>query len=558
LRLPAPADAVAVLMATDTKPRLIDEFGKPLAVPRRRDQAVGGTSWQAYDAGGWNTPETKDWNTWLASPDVEINFLRDTIVARVRDLVRNDGWASGAVTRILDSVVGADFRLVAKPDWRALEVHDKAFDRVWADEFGRAAEARWRNWAYDPGRYCDSGRRYTVPQLFRLAFRGELVDGESLMVVNWLPQRRGPGRARYATSLLVVDPDRLSNPQMAIDTHFRRGGVEIDEFGAAVAYHIRRAHQGDWFSAADTVIWDQIERETEFGRPVVLHAFDSDRPAQHRGSGGIFAPILGRMKMLARYDAVELQAAVVNAIFAAYIESPYDDEQVRDALDGGDGVSQYQMLRGQYHKERGIKLDQVVIPRLFPGEKITSVDAKRPASNYASFEGAVLRNAATAIGVSAEQLSQDWSKTNYSSARGALLEAWKTLSRRQKNFAAATASPVYGAFLEESMDRNELPLPAGAPDFIEERAAYSACLWMGPPRGWIDPVKEAQAAVLRMDAGLSTLEQECAEQGLDWEDQLAQRAIERARFKELGLPYPDWFGQPAADAGQKPDKPLPQ
>jgi lambda family phage portal protein len=541
---------------------LIDVFGKPLKadprMPASRRYAVGGTSTTSYDAASWDQPETLDWNAWLASPDVELNFARDTIVSRVRDLVRNDGWASGAVTRILDSVVGADFRLVAKPDWRRLQLFSKALDKQWADEFGRAAEALWRDWAYDPGRWCDTGRRYTVPQLFRLAFRSELVDGESLTMIQWRPDRRQPGRARYSTALLAIDTDRLSNPHLAIDTKHRRGGVEIDDDGAAVGYHIRRAHQGDWFDAANTVVWDLIPRETAFGRPVMLHVFDSDRPAQHRGAGGVFAPILGKMKMLARYDAVELQAAVVNAIFAAYIESPFDDQMVQDALDSGGGLSAYQQMRGQYAQERAIKLNQVVVPRLFPGEKIVPVDSKRAANGYAPFENAVLRNAATAIGTSFEQLSQDWSKTNYSSARAALIEAWKTLARRQKNFAVSTATPVYGAFLEEAMDRGELPLPSGAPDFIEARAAYSGCMWMGPPRGWIDPVKEAQAAVLRMDAGLSTLEQECAEQGLDWEEQLAQRAIEHARFKELGLPEPKWFGEAANDAGQKPEKPVDQ
>ena len=74
-----------------------------------------------------------------------------------------------------------------------------------------------------------------------------------------------------------------------------------------------------------------------------------------------------------------------------------------------------------------------------------------------------------------------------------------------------------------------------APDFYENRYAYTRCKWIGPGRGWVDPVKEAQACQIRMDIGLSTLEAECAGQGLDWEEVLEQRAREKAKLAELGL-----------------------
>ena len=72
-----------------------------------------------------------------------------------------------------------------------------------------------------------------------------------------------------------------------------------------------------------------------------------------------------------------------------------------------------------------------------------------------------------------------------------------------------------------------------APDFYENRYAYTRCKWIGPGRGWVDPVKEAQACQIRMDIGLSTLEAECAGQGLDWEEVLEQRAREKERMKKL-------------------------
>ena len=40
---------------------------------------------------------------------------------------------------------------------------------------------------------------------------------------------------------------------------------------------------------------------------------------------------------------------------------------------------------------------------------------------------------------------------------------------------------------------------------------------------------------MRMQSGLSTLEDECASQGLDWEEVLEQLAREKAKIMELGL-----------------------
>lgn len=530
--------------------------GLPYAPRRGRASMLVGASNTPYDAADQRGDHMADWNPYLGSPDGELNMYRDRIVSRVRDLVRNDGWASGAVTRILDNAIGANFRPIFKPDYQALAAHTgiKAFDHVWADEYGQALEAAWRTWATDVGRYCDSQRNLTVAQIMRLAFRHKIIDGDALAVLHWLPGRIGEGRARYATTIQVIDPDRLSNPQLNFDADTMRGGVEIDAYGAAVAYHIRKAHQGDYFSAAKAVTWERVEKETSWGRPIVVHDFDHDRAAQHRGGAGIFAPVLQRLKMLVKYDGAELDASILNAIFGAYIESPFDAEMVEQALGNSEELGAYQESRAAFHGERKIKLGGARMPILFPGEKINAVTAARPNSNFAAFEAAVLRNFAAGTGLSAQQVSNDWSDVNYSSARGAMLEAWKTLSRRRNDFATGFGQPIVCAFTEEAMEVDDLPLPAGAPPFSEFRAAYSRTKWMGPGRGIIDPVKERQGSILGMDAALSTLEDEAAELGgVDWRETVAQRAIEIARFKELGIPLPEWAA--GFDASESIDEP---
>lgn len=535
---------------------------EPKAPDPRRAYALNAPMGVPYDAADYWGQHLSTWQPVLWSADTEINPYRDTIVSRIRDLVRNDGWASGAITRTLDNAVGVNLRPVAKPDYRALTQlsGNSAFDAHWAREFGAAIDARWRLWANCPDNWNDAERMQTFGQQMHLAFRHLLIDGDALAVLPWDEDAVGYGRARYATTVQIIDPDRLSNPQMMMDLRFMRGGVEIDDRGRPIAYHIRRAHQSDWYSAAQSVEWERIPRETSWGRRQVVHMFEHHRASQHRGGAGMLAPVVQRLKMLIKYDGTELDAAIINSVFAAYVESPYDHQMTAEALDPG--MPNEGMFNARWEQQlawnqgRNLSVQGSRIPMLFPGEKIGTVSAARPISNFREFEKAVLGNVATGAGMASFQLSNDWSDVNYSSARGALLEAWKTLSRRREDFQIGFASPVRAALIEEMMEIDDLPLPRNAPDFVEAKYAYARCKWLAPGRGWIDPVAEKQGAILGMDAGLSTLETECAiNEGADWEEHLDQRAIEIAAFNERGIPLPEWSGaEPASQTAVKPEE----
>lgn len=506
--------------------KILGPDGLPMQSTQRAQASA--TSYQAADP---VSQELMGWTPYLGSADADLLPERESIVARIRDLVRNNGWASGAVRRELDNVIGSGLRLSSKPDYRAL-----GLPAEWARDWAEHVEGRYRLWAGDPGRYCDAARHHTMGGLIGMAYRHYVIDGDALAVLQWLP--RG---GLYATAVRVVDPDRLSNPHNTMDTDSLRAGVVFDDDGAAVGYHIRKRHPGDWASTGsrDAYDWEFVPRETDWGRPVCIHFFDKERDEQSRGIGRL-TPVLERLKMLDKYDKVELQAAVLNAILAAFIESPFDHGLLDDALHDGDATAQldgYQAMRGAFHEKRNIMLGGVRIPTLFPGEKIGFHSAARPNTAFAAFEAAALRNVAAGLGLSYEQLSQDWSQVNYSSARAALLETWKTMLARRKAFAEGFCSLIFVAWLEEAIDRGDVELPAGAPDFYAARAAYAKCEWIGPGRGWVDPVKERQGALLGIAGGLSTLEAEAAEQGRDYQEVLEQLRIEIAQMPE-GVLHP--------------------
>lgn len=492
------------------------------------------TNWGAASTTG---QELASWYPGLVSPDRGWLWERNTAIARVRDLVRNDGWASGAIRREVDSVIGSTFRLSAKPDWRALGLSVE-----WARDWATQVEALWRIHTEDPGRYADLSRQLPTTGLFGQAYHHYAVDGEALGVVQWRPGRGSV----WATCLQIVHPDRLSNPLGTPDGLYLRGGVELDDDGVAVAHHIRDSHPSDlWPDDPDRMTWTRVPRETPWGRPIVIHHFDQDEAGQHRGVGRLTA-IVERLRMLSTYDRVELQAAVINAIFAAYLESPFDHEMLSEALSDG-RLPEYQAQRASFHDQRAPSVGGARLATLFPGERLNVLNAARPAAQFDAFESAVLRNIAAGSGLTYEQVSADWSKVNYSSARAALIEVWRTLATRRDTSARGFTTPYYAAWLEETIDLGLVELPAPAPDFHAARAAWCRCKWIGPGRGWVDPTKEAQASQMRMDAALSTLEDECAEQGKDYEEVLEQRRVELALIDRLGLPRPAWADQAPID-----------
>lgn len=527
--------------------QILDHRGQPMVhKPTRSMALVGGNNGTPFDAADMYSDHMAGWLPYLSSADGALNGYRDTIVARVRDIVRNDGWASGTIMRIVDNAIGANFRPISKPDFKALASYSgiAAFDEKWAYEYAQWLDPLYRNWSAGRGRWSDVSRNLTVPQQFRLAFRHKIVDGDALGLLRWMPERIRPGRARYATALQILDPDRLCNPTYNFDQMTRRGGVEIDGDGVAVAYHIQRAHQGDIWAAAESMTWDRIERETEWGRPIIVHDYDHDQASAHRGGAGVLAPVLHRLRMLFQYDVAELDASLLNAIFSAYIESPFDQEFVQGAISGEEALNAYQAERTEFHKTNRIIMPGTgaTMTKLFPGEKMGQVTAARPNPNFDKFEAAVLRNVASAAGVTTQQVTNNWSDVNYSSHQGALQEFFKTLSRRRQDFAAGFCQPVREAFVEEAMEMDEPPLPAGAPDFLECGGAYARAKWIGPARGWTNPVDEVKGAVLGMDACLMDFDELCAEQGMDADEMIASRKHVIRRFEDAGIPLPTWSG----------------
>jgi lambda family phage portal protein len=503
---------------------------------RRQASSLSGTGGDTqYRGASARDAALANWNPLNVSADLAAQFDRNIVTARTRDLIRNNGIARAAIVKQSDMVVGRQFRFLSLPDHRALGV-----DRETAAAFGQALEAVWRAWAEDPLRRCDRVRRHNFAGLVNLAYREMCSVNEAIAVVRDRP-RRGWG---WRTAIQLIDSDRLSNPRDLPDGSLSdagyelKGGIEFDPAGEPLAYHVRNRHPLDVTFRTNTYTWTRTPRETAWGRPVFIHAFESDRAEQTRGISP-FASILAVFRMIDRHSQAELANAVANSLFVAFIKSSYDPYAVQEGLATGDNpidqAKSWQEIRADIYNDAPVNLGGSQIPVMPPGDEIEMNQAARDTASFGEFRSVFLQEIASAIGMPYVALAERWDQVNYSSARAALNEVWRAVQSRRAAFVEQFVNPILMAVLEEAIVTGKLDIPAGAPSLYENPAAYLRGMWVGPGRGYVDPQKEAQGAALRVENNFSTLEREAAEQGLDWEELLDQRAREVVALKEREL-----------------------
>jgi lambda family phage portal protein len=505
------------------------------SVPRRRASTSLVLSSGAYHAASSVSQELAGWEPRKGSADADVLPARSKISARSHDLDRNNGWIQGAVNKKADAIVGSNIRLRARPNFAAM-----GMSAEWADEWSTKVEALWSIWANDPRMLCDVERHNQFGGLVKLAYNHWCIDGEAAVAIYFIDGRGG----MMSTAALVVDPDRISNPNgrpdgKGFDGVDLRGGVELDEYGAARAYWVRNSHPGEVGMTWEGQKWTRIPREDPGGRPRFIHAINKRRAHQHR-SVGVLAANMGRMKNLDTYDRYELGAALRNQAWGMYVESPFDSDFVKAALapaDDGDfdTLTGYQGLRAAYHEKTDVRINGVPLAHLLPGEKIETVSSENPTTNFEAFQTAQLAAVASPFGLATEQLSGRWAGINYSNARTLTNETWRGWISERHTFGQALCTPIYAAWLEEAVARDLVECPGGKSMFYVFRAALTRCEWIGPARGTIDKLKEGKGDDSDYAGFRSTLEAQCAERGLDWRDVLYQRKREQVEMERYGL-----------------------
>ncbi len=508
-----------------TKMNLIDRAIAVVA-PRIAARRMQARMALAMSSGGYhgarsNRPGLGGWNPLANDPDGDILGDLPTLRARARDLARNAPLAGAALNAQVTNVVGTGLSMQAQPDAAALGLTDDEA-REWADH----AEREWRLFAESTN--CDATRTQDFYGLTALVFRSALESGDAAAIMPFIRRQNHP----YALAIQIIEADRLCNPDWKADTERLIAGIELDSWGAPVAYHFSDKHPG----ARGRVAGAKWQRVTAFGsstgRRNVLHLFDRRRPGQIRGVPCL-APVIEPLKQLQRYTDAELQAAVVNAMFAVFVKM---DADAFDSLFDDSGKAQYLQSSmswdGTIPEANFDKPSKAI--NLLPGESVESGAPGRPNALFDPFVQSIIRQVGSLLEIPFEVLIKHYT-ASYSAARAALLDAWRFFRGRRDWIAGAFCQPVYEAFLEEAISNGRIVAPGFFSD-PAKRKAWSTAAWVGDGPGSIDPVKEVDAAEKRIALGISTISAESIlHDGVDWRAKHKQRAIEVAARREDGV-----------------------
>jgi len=173
------------------------------------------------------------------------------------------------------------------------------------------------------------------------------------------------------------------------------------------------------------------------------------------------------------------------------------------------------------------------IEELPSGMKFQEWNPSHPTTAYKDFVKTCLRGISAGLGVSYNMLANDLEGVNYSSIRAGVLEEREHFKKVQQWFTDSFVSPVFESWLESSILANHFPFN------INRFDKMNAPQWKPRRWAWVDPLKDLQANVQAVEAGLKSRRSIVAESGGDVEDVFDQIAMDKQLAEEKGLTFGD-------------------
>lgn len=452
-----------------------------------------------------NSRLTSGWGNQTSSEDSELSSSLTRGRNRARELTRDAAYAKRAREIVQNNVIGTGIGMQAKVLTKSGDLDDKVNDSI---------EEAWENWCQADS--CHTGGELHFADLERVVL-GQIFDaGEVIIRVH----NRAFGSSKIPIALEVIEAERIADEFAAsaqLPYTVVRLGIESDEFHRPIAYFIRSTHPGDLRLTPQTQTRiDRIPAQDIY-HPRIITRWPSTRamPWMHA--------VARKLNDIDATSEAEITAARGAACIMGFIQTK-------------DGTPDFGVKNEQNQEE--FELEPATVRRLGPNEEFNLAAPTRPNTQLDPFLRMMLREVAAGVGCSYESLSRDYSQSNYSSSRLALLDdrdLWRVL---QLWFIRSFRMLFHKRWLQAAILSGSVKA-VSAEAYALDMAKYEKVRFKPRGWGWIDPTKEVAAYQSAVENGFTTITHVIAQtgDGRDIEDVLEERAQELKLCKQYGLKF---------------------
>lgn len=442
---------------------------------------------------------------------------------RLRDWARwldeNHDIVSGALDKLTNFIVGNGISIEPMVRTRRGELLTKVNEQI-----RRALlDEEMRNcWSRD----VNVTGEHTRGELEWISCRTWLRDGEVLArSVN-----RRSRRDALPYQIQMIEADHL--PYELVEPVYNAGsgnavvhGVEKDEWGRPVAYHLYRQHPGDIYRRGLGLLAADLVRVPG---DEIRHLKFSRRVGQTRGVP-IFHATIYRLDDISDYeDAHRIAARVAAQLMGDIKRSP----DLLEKYDGSEDEREWSMTHGQ------------IITDLLPGEELQWYKPEAPNQDATPFLDDQLRRVASGFGMGYSTISNKYDKS-FSAARQEQSENWPNIERLREQFISDFVRPVeYEPALEAAILTGAVRIPREA-----DPATIYAADYRGPARPTIDDEKQARTDQLLIDTRTDSRVGRIRERGRDpvkIDAEIAADSQPENQPEEQPEEQPDATAEPAA------------
>lgn len=456
-----------------------------------KSKRVRAETMQARLEGAMAKRRLRGWNPPLENINALVASGGPRLLARARELVVSNGYAANACEAFAANLVGDGIKpssLIEESDLR---------DQV---------QKLWLAWTDE----ADADGLTDFYGLQAMVAREMFVAGECFLRLR---PRRAEDGLLVPLQLQLLQAEMLPFEKTGTDPNGNRirCGIEFDLIGRRVAYHFRTRHPGDSTdqrsSVAETV---RVPAEE------VLHIYRPIDAGQIRGLPHI-APAMVRLFLLDQYDDAELDRKKTAAMFAGFItKTAPEDPMMGEGSADEDGASLASLEPG-------------TLQVLLPGEDVRFSSPADVGGGYEAFQYRTLLAVSASLGLPYHLVTGDVRQANYSSLRAELVEFRRRIGQMQHGVMAhQLCRPVWQRWLE-------VALVSGALEGNARR--LRPVQWIPPRWDWVDPLKDIQAQVLAMEAGITSRRKVVEATGYDIEEVDRENASDAGRVNALGLSY---------------------